>query len=209
MLKDKKIIIPGIFAVVMLILAFAFYVLVTGSQQQMLDAANDRYAQLSNKKSMLEAALATSNEEAVHSGTGMDAQRKSQDDNAAENLAKLVTTWDSKKNYDAARADVMNKYGLKEDGTFMKTFMPKVVELNSATGQGTTNEIDANGSNMSYQDMTSYVTKIAGDKYTYFATVNVSSSDKAGNTATKSLIFIYTTDANHKLSNIEGYRPVQ
>lgn len=209
MLKDKKIMIPGIAAAVMLILAFAFYLLVTGSQQQTLDAVNDKYAQLSNKKSMLEAALATSNAEAVHSGTGMDAQRKSQDDNAAENLAKLVTTWDSKKNYDAARAEVVSKYGLKEDDTFMKTFMPNVVELNSTTGKGTTNEIDANGSNMTYQDMTSYVTKIAGDKYTYLATVNVSSSDKAGHTATKSLLFIYTTDANHKLSDINGYRLAQ
>lgn len=206
MLTDKRIMIPGIFAVVMLILAFAFYVLATSGQQQMLDEANARYAQLSNKKGMLEAALATSNAEAVRSGAGMDAKRKAQDDSAAANLAKLVTTWDSKKSYDAARADVINKYGLKEDGTFMKTFMPKVVELDSATGKGTTNEIDANGSNMSYQGMTSYVTKIAGDKYTYFTAVDVSSSNRAGNTATKSLIFIYTTDANHKLSNIEGYR---
>lgn len=209
MLKNKKIMIPGIIAVVMLVFAFAFYVLATSGQQKELAAANDKYAYLSNKKSMLKAALATSNADAVRSGTGMDAQRKVKDNNAAEELAKLVTTWDSKKSYDTARKDAMTKYDLKADGTFMKTFMPEVVELNSATDNGTTNEIDANGSNMAYQDMTSYVTKIAGDKYTYLAIVNVSSSDKAGNTATKSLMFIYTTDANHKLSGIEGYRLAQ
>lgn len=209
MLKNKKIMIPGIVAVVMLVFAFAFYVMATGSQQSELKAANDKYAELSNKKSMLEAALATSNAEAVRSGTGMDAQRKVKDDSSAEELAKLVTTWDSKKSYDAARKEAMNKYSLKADGTFMKTFMPEVVELDSATGNGTTNEIDANGVNMTYQDMTSYVIKIAGDKYTYLAKVNVSSSNKAGNTATKSLMFTYTTDAKHKLSNIDGYRLAQ
>lgn len=209
MLKNKKLMIPGIIAVVMLIFAFAFYAIATGSQQSVLNAANEKYAQLTNKKSMLEAALSTSNAEAVRSGTGMDAQRKVKDDGAAEELAKLVTTWDSKKSYDEARKNAMSKYGLKADGTFMKTFMPEVVELDSATGKGTTNEIDANGSNMTYQDMTSYVTKISGDKYTYLAKVNVSGSNKAGNTATKSLMFIYTTDANHKLSDIDGYRLAQ
>ena len=124
MLKSKKIMVPGIIALVMLILAFAFYLLATGSQQSELDAANDKYSELTNKKSMLEAALATSNAEAIRSGTGMDAQRKAKDDIAAEKLAKLVTTWDSKKSYDAARKEVMSKYDLKADSSFMKTFMP-------------------------------------------------------------------------------------
>lgn len=206
MLKNKKIMVPGIIAVVMLVLAFAFYLLATGSQQSELNAANDKYSELINKKSMLEAALATSNAEAIRSGTGMDAQRKSKDDIDAEGLAKLVTTWDSKKSYDAARKEVMSKYDLKADSSFMKTFMPEVVEVDSATGKGTTNEIDANGSNMTYQNMASYVTKISGDKYTYLAIVNVSSSNKAGNSAAKTLMFIYTTDTKHKLSNIEGYK---
>lgn len=206
MLKNKKIMVPGIIAVVMLILAFAFYILATGSQQSELNAANDKYSELTNKKSMLEAALATSNAEAIRSGTGMDAQRKAKDDIAAEKLAKLVTTWDSKKSYDAARKEVMSKYDLKADSSFMKTFMPEVVELDSATGKGTTNEIDANGSNMTYQKMASYVIKIAGDKYTYLAPVSVSSSNKSGDSASKTLMFIYTTDAKHNLSNIEGYK---
>lgn len=206
MLKNKKIMVPGIIALVMLILAFAFYILATGSQQSELNAVNDKYSELTNKKSMLEAALATSNAEAIRSGTGMDAQRKAKDDIAAEKLAKLVTTWDSKKSYDAARKEVMSKYDLKSDSSFMKTFMPEVVELDSATGKGTTNEIDANGSNMTYQKMASYVIKIAGDKYTYLAPVSVSSSNKSGDSASKTLMFIYTTDVKHNLSNIEGYK---
>lgn len=206
MLKNKKIMVPGIIALVMLILAFVFYLLATGSQQSELDAANDKYSELTNKKSMLEAALATSNAEAIRSGTGMDAQRKAKDDIAVEKLAKLVTTWDSKKSYDAARKEVMSKYDLKADSSFMKTFMPEVVELDSATGKGTTNEIDANGSNMTYQKMASYVIKITGDKYTYLAPVSVSSSNKAGDSASKTLMFIYTTDVKHNLSNIEGYK---
>jgi hypothetical protein len=206
MLKNKKIMIPGIVAVVMLVLAFAFYTLAVGGQQSTLDKANEKYAQLSNRKGMLQAALAADNASAVRSGTGMDAQRKAADDGAAEELAKLVTTWDSKKSYDAARGNAISKYGLKANGTFMKTFMPEVVEVGSADGKGTTNEIDANGSNMTYQDMHSYVTRISGDKYTYLAIVNVSGSNRAGSTATKSLMFTYQTDMNHKLTQIEGYR---
>ena len=158
MLKNKKIMIPGVVAVVMLVLAFAFYTLAVGGQQSTLDKANEKYAQLFNRKGMLEAALAAGNADAVRSGTGMDAQRKAADDSAAEELAKLVTTWDSKKSYDAARRNAMNKYGLKANGTFMKTFMPEVVEVGSSDGKGTTNEIDASGANMTYQDMHSYVT---------------------------------------------------
>lgn len=205
MFRDKKILIPGIIAFVMLILAFAFYLMAVNSQQAELDKANAKYTQLTNKKSMLVAALKKNNNEAIRSGTGMDAARKLKDDAAGEELAKLVTTWDSKKSYDAARKEVMKKYKVKEDSAFMKTFMPPVVEINSATGTGTTNEIDATGTNVSYKDMSSYVTKISGDKYTYLTIVSVSSSDRAGNTAEKKMMFIYTTDANHNLTDISGY----
>ena len=42
MLKNKKIMIPGIVAVVMLVLAFAFYTLAVGGQQSTLDKANEK-----------------------------------------------------------------------------------------------------------------------------------------------------------------------
>lgn len=206
MLMNKKIVIPGIVATVMLILAFAFYTMATGSQQQKLDTAREKYAQLSNKKSMLEAALATRDAKAVQAGTGMDAQRKVKDDKAAAEFARLVSTWDSKKSYDAARKKAIAKYHLKKDGMFLKTFMYDVPSMKNADGKGTFNEIDAAGLNMAYQSMSSYVTKIVGDKYTYLATVKVSSSSKSGNTANGDWMLIYTTDANHELSNIEAYR---
>lgn len=206
MLMNKKIVIPGIVATVMLILAFAFYTMATGSQQQKLDTTREKYAQLSNKKSMLEAALATRDAKAVQAGTGMDAQRKAKDDKAAAEFARLVSTWDSKKSYDAARKKAIAKYHLKKDGMFLKTFMYDVPSMKNADGKGTFNEIDASGLNMAYQSMSSYVTKIVGDKYTYLATVKVSSSSKSGNTANGDWMLIYTTDGNHELSNIEAYR---
>ena len=206
MLMNKKIVIPGIVATVMLILAFAFYTMATGSQQQKLDTAREKYAQLSNKKSMLEAALATRDAKAVQAGTGMDAKRKIKDDKAAAEFAKLVSTWDSKKSYDVARKKAIAKYHLKKDGMFLQTFMYDVPSMKNTDGKGTFNEIDASGLNMAYQSMSSYVTKIVGDKYTYLATVKVSSSSKSGNTANGDWMLIYTTDGNHELSNIEAYR---
>lgn len=149
------------------------------------------------------AAYDAASDEETKVASGLDASRVAKDDASAKKLIEAVCTWDSKESYDAMRKDVISKYKLADDSSFVKVFIPEVKNVN--VGDKSINEIDANGLNMEFVSMDSNVTNISGDKYTYLTTVTIQSSDSAGANAEGVSAFIYTVDADGNLSELSAY----
>lgn len=162
-----------------------------------------KISELSNKKETLMAAYDAASDEETKVASGLDASRVAKDDASAKKLIEAVCTWDSKESYDAMRKDVISKYKLADDSSFVKVFIPEVKNVN--VGDKSINEIDANGLNMEFVSMDSNVTNISGDKYTYLTTVTIQSSDSAGANAEGVSAFIYTVDADGNLSELSAY----
>ena len=96
----------------------------------------------------------------------------------------------------------MAQYNLKEDSTFMKVFMPKVVNENM-NGKDY-NRIDINGYNLKYQDMKVHVTKINTTEYSYFVEVNVVAKSENEGTAVGRTIFEATINADGNIKDIKA-----
>lgn len=167
-----------------------------------LTAQYDTYA---NKKAMLEAAITKDTTENITKASGLNSDRKQNDDKIASKFFELILTWSSKEEYDAMRKQVMNTYGFKEDSEFMKGYLPPVTEVTDVTGTGKTNAIDAYQASMNYRDMDSYVTKISGDKYSYIAFVTTTGTNSAGSSADGVQMFTYTMNADQQITDIRAY----
>ena len=113
-----------------------------------------------------------------------------------------VFDWSSYKQYEEKRAKIMAQYNIKEDSTFMKVFMPKVVNQNM-NGKDY-NRIDINGYNLKYQDMKVHVTKINTNEYSYFVEVNVVAKSENEGTAVGRTIFEATINADGNIKDIKA-----
>lgn len=137
----------------------------------------------------------------IQSTTGLNTERVSHDDKIASDFLSYVMTWDSYDEYNLIRNNCMAKYNLTEDSDFIQIFFPKIVTVTSNDGT-MYNRIDTFGLNVQYEDMTSYVTKINADVYTYFSFVNWSSSDDEGNEAFATCIFTYSINSDGEIFDI-------
>lgn len=136
---------------------------------------------------------------------GLSSARQDGDEKAIRRVLEDSMNWDSYAEYTAAREKLKKEQGMSEDSQFLKTFMPKVGNLQDRAGNNY-NEIDTNGLNMKLKGFSSSVTKVAGTKYTYIGLASVKTSNKAnrGSAVTYSVVE-YTTDANHKLTKLNAY----
>lgn len=165
---------------------------------------NNNIVSLENKISVAKAANNRKMRGFNQSITGLNLVRKKTDDQKAESLLKYATTWNSGKSYRQKRKAIMKEYKLSDNDNFMKVFMPPLEQYGMSLKSSGSNEIDVNSLNMKYDGMTSYVTNIQGNNYSYFTVVTVSSHDKKGAVAQGKVAASYTIDGHGKISNLNA-----
>ena len=138
----------------------------------------------------------------ISNENGLSQDRLNKDKDILEKFMSDVFDWSSYKQYEEKRAKIMAQYNLKEDSTFMKVFMPKVVNENM-NGKDY-NRIDINGYNLKYQDMKVHVTKINTTEYSYFVEVNVVAKSENEGTAVGRTIFEATVNADGNIKDIKA-----
>lgn len=138
----------------------------------------------------------------ISNENGLSQERLTKDKEILEKFMSDVFDWSSYKQYEEKRAKIMAQYNLKEDSTFMKVFMPKVVNENM-NGKDY-NRIDINGYNLKYQDMKAHVTKINTTEYSYFVEVNVVAKSENEGTAVGRTIFEATINADGNIKDIKA-----
>ena len=127
------------------------------------------------------------------------------DNEAIDNLMKYVFTWKSYDEYSAIRKDLMEKYYLKTDSTFLNVFMPDI--YNEEIDGKKYNRIDVNGYNITYNGIKTYVTSVdkSTEKYTYFAIVSVTTKSANEGEQTFDLALEYGMTKDSKVVDLVGY----
>lgn len=164
------------------------------SNQELMNITNQRDSNVVKKDSNKQAIL--------DEVTGLDLARQKHDDALAEEVFDHIFTWDDYKSYVKVRDEMIEEYEMNE--SVVSRLMPDVPELIGEGGKKF-NQIDADGLNMSYQSLKSYVVRISGTDYSYITEVKVSSDDKAGNSATGVVLMSYDVSINGNISNINGF----
>lgn len=200
--KAKKII-PWVLSMLLFVFGIFFYAGVTNQVQDTERSEQARIAELRNKISAAENDVEDKASESVKNTTGYDAQRVAKDDAAMGRLAKSIFTWDDSESYIKARNTAKESFGFSDDDAFLTKFMPEVKSVENGNGKQI-NDIDANGANMSYESLSSYVTKISGGTYSYATIVNVTGANSNGAEADGSIMLFYDTDANGNVSHVSA-----
>lgn len=197
MKKHIILIIAVLFAVGMIV----SYGVTVRNQNETLSEQAYTIDELQNKIATLTIAIANQKNQLVYDVTGLDTQRLSKDKTVISQFLSLVCTWDSYDDYMTARDTVMRRYGLTEDDSFMTVFMPVVGNITSPDGTKY-NQIDTNGLNMRYEDVSQYVTKIRAGEYTYFSIVDICSTWSNGGEAISHAAILYTINADGDIYDI-------
>ena len=202
--KAKKFA-PWILGVVMLIIGFVYTGVVTSFRDAQLDEQTAIIAQLELDKKNAEANTEGQENEVISDATGLDFNRVAQDDQKARSFIAVATTWDDCESYNNARQELISDYGIKEDSGLLTHYMPLVEDFPGGAGGSMINQIDASGANMTFDSMTSYVTKIDSGVYSYFATVKLSGSNSKGKMASGTSVFTYDIDVDGNVINVNAY----
>jgi hypothetical protein len=127
------------------------------------------------------------------------------DDETINNLMKYIFTWKSYDEYSAIRKDLIEKYYLKTDSSFLNVFMPDI--YNEEINGKKYNRIDVNGYNITYNGIKTYVTNVdkATEKYTYFAIVSVTTKSANEGEQTFDLALEYGMTKDSKVVDLVGY----
>lgn len=201
--KSKKQWIPAVIVFCLAILFFFVYQTSTESWDKQLATQQSQIHELENELALKKASKEQAQSQIVQSTTGLNKERVTKDDEIADAFLTQIMTWSSYEEYSAIRQTLLNEYQMSENDNFMKVFMPDVVTKTSPDGT-VYNRIDVMGLNVTYEGMKSYVTGIKADVYTYFAFVDWSSSDKNGNEASTTCIFMYSIDSDGNVFDLDA-----
>lgn len=165
---------------------------------------------LSAEKTTVEASSVSGNMDLLKKDANVDGYRVRTDNDIITAFLGEIMDWSSYDGYTAIRERTMKQYVLTEDSSFVKTFMPVV--LNQDDGTGVKRNVIDDGSSMhpggmrlNFEDTTPYVTSVDGDVYSYMNVVTVSSPGAYDTTATVTAAFLCSVDADGNLSNLEGH----
>ena len=200
-MNKKFMIIVSSMAFVFLVACFIFYSVSTNAMQKKLLGQTNTLHDLQNQIDVKQTESDSNNAMLSQNTTGLQAYRVTKDDKIAETFISSVLTWSDGATYDSMRLNAMDKYGLKDTDSFMKVFLP----VNVKTADGKYNYIDTHHRNCKYESMSSYVSGIGSDVYSYFTFVTWSASDMGGNEAKSSCIFTYDINSNGDISNLNAY----
>ncbi|MFJ2778062.1 MULTISPECIES: hypothetical protein [unclassified Kitasatospora] len=149
----------------------------------------------------------------VMAALGVSRNRLSTDGERITSLLSTTFTWDSGQGYEAARENLKSRFGLTENETFLKSFMPPSRFNKDAQGRRYY-YIDTVGLNSALgADPGIEVVDVKAGFYTYavLADVEVTSdaasqnkASKASVTAHRRALLFVTVDAQGKVSNLSG-----
>lgn len=177
---------------------------ISSSSEGDLAYAESQLLQMKNQVAAKQAGTTEAAKHVVNVVTGLNAARVAEDNTIAKNFMDWVFTWDTSEQYNTIRDELVGRYGCSRDGRFLANFMPKLQSNVDAEGNSY-NLIDTLGYNMSYDDMSPIVCGIDGDTYSYFATVDVHSTNKYGDEGSGSVAFEYSIDGNGDLTVLDAY----
>ena len=208
MSKNKGLRILTLLLAVGLAVTVVFTMLHLNSLNSTLKAKNDQLAQIEVETRQAEATKEHERAAVSEKATGVLEERYKRDQELSKELFSLATTWSDGKEYDAARKNIMGKYGMAEDSPFMSRFLPNV---SRTAPDGTyVSRVDAEDLNSAFADMDMAVVGSKDGGYEYFATVkvNVYSADETAHVVTTTPIS-YTIDAAGAIVDIQLYQPAE
>ena len=159
---------------------------------------SEGYAELTRLENELEvktAARVNENTSVLSMVTGLDSERKDADDKIFEAFVRRVTTWTDVSGYRTARAALIADYGLSEDSTFVKIFLPR-----------TTTQVNANTAyGCEFSNMESTVSSINAGTYSYFTKVNCRAFIDGKASRTSTFVCLYDVNVDGDLQNVRAY----
>lgn len=206
--KTKKILVGiGLTGLVCLLFGGMYAKHKIDSNEAAIAAQAQQIAGLKNKIAVKKAANNRKIEKATQQMTGLNYVRKDKDDALMGKFLEKACTWENADQYRQIRQEIMDEYGLSPKSSFMTVFMPKLTQDGvkiGSNGSNGSNEISRNGENMKYNDMTSYVTDISGNDYSYLTIATVESHDKKGAVADGTIVLRYTINGNNKITKLNA-----
>ena len=198
-IQDNMVVV--VFGVIALVVALASSMMISINNGNVSNQ-EARIAELENQISLAEVGLDKEREAVVKEATGVDANRKARDERYMRDIVSTATTWSDFQAYQTARRTIINDYGIAEDSDFMQVFMPDPSQYENSEGEST-NEIDSNKLNMSFDSMETYVSDIVGEKYSYvsIARIKTRSLDQDATADTYDII-LYTTNEDGSLDSM-------
>jgi len=132
-------------------------------------------------------------------------QRMDSDRSMIGELLHTTFTWDSHASYVSARKTLMSRYGLAENGSYLKAFLPPAPVATDSNGKQYP-YIDAAKLNSSLGEFKLTLTHVEGTNYTYLAmvTVDAASGDDTA-TAARADVVSLTVGADGKPSAVTGW----
>lgn len=195
-------------AVLLLVVVAAVLIGWGVSVRSLRDEAWDIRAQAEQARTEAEQVRAAAESErqgAVRAVTRADPARKQAHDRRAEDLMRTVTTWSNGAEYDQARTSVKDRFGLAEDSPLLSTLLPE--QSCNTTGEGERIcEVDAANTSSRFADLDSKLVSLDGDRYSYFAMVEITTeSNSTGVNGTTTIPMTYTVSGDNKISDVEAH----
>lgn len=202
--KNIKTYIPSIIGLTLVVVSFGVMSGVLSSRTNNLSQLESNKIQLQNKIDQMSVQNKTLVTKVKSQATGLKSDKVEADNKAVNDLMTYVFNWQSYDEYTKIREDLMTKYYLKSDSSFMTVFMPEL--FNEEIDGKKYNRIDVNGYNIKYNNIKTYVTSSdSSDVYSYFSVVSVTTQSKNEGSKDFSLALEYKMTKDSKIYDLIGY----
>ncbi|WP_143847259.1 hypothetical protein [Nocardiopsis sp. JB363] len=179
-----------------------------------LDAQSGEIVDLERRLATARVADDEAAEANTYEALGVTKSRLAADRAVIDDVLVTAFTWDDGKSYEAARADLVDSFGLDEKGPFLTEFMPPATR--TVVDRTSQYYIDAVGLVFSLgEDVDVDSTRVIGTDYEYavVADIDVSSSnvlpgsDGATPTETRRMLLRITVDGEGEVTALTGVPP--
>lgn len=202
--ENIKMYIPSIIGLTLVVVSFGVMSGVLSSRTNNLSQLESNKIQLQNKIDQMSVQNKTLVTKVKSQATGLKSDKVEADNKAVNDLMTYVFNWKSYDEYTKIREDLMTKYYLKSDSSFMTVFMPEL--FNEEIDGKKYNRIDVNGYNIKYNNIKTYVTSSdSSDVYSYFSVVSVTTQSKNEGSKDFSLALEYKMTKDSKIYDLIGY----
>lgn len=202
--ENIKMYIPSIIGLTLVVISFGVMSGVLSSRTNNLSQLESNKIQLQNKIDQMSVQNKTLVTKVKSQATGLKSDKVEADNKAVNDLMTYVFNWKSYDEYTKIREDLMTKYYLKSDSSFMTVFMPEL--FNEEIDGKKYNRIDVNGYNIKYNNIKTYVTSSdSSDVYSYFSVVSVTTQSKNEGSKDFSLALEYKMTKDSKIYDLIGY----
>lgn len=196
---NGKVLLPLLIGVVVFVGAVMYSNSKSGAMNDTISELQGQLTTLENEYALKLSTQTQENERVIKLVTGVEQERKANDDSKMTSIMYDVVTWSSYAEYCQKRQNFIDTYG--EDEPFLNMFFPAVAVATSADGTQY-NTIDTLGLRLEFSSLNSYIVNINGNKYSYFAIVSVTAD--GGTNTKKSFVITYDMDANGTVTNLKG-----